>query len=290
MRCKSQSSFGRQLGRDATSSLYVVKYDIQALTDDVHQTGDFNSVPTSLTIDIIRSHGGVQDAFASSRGPLPYQTDSARDPEQAIRDFGVTADSPINSYSAGKHLDSTAQRFQGKRLDYVFFRDPYVKEGEPTHTLACTQTDVVMTAKVPGRPFSYSDHFGLEATIEIRLSSSLSPQEEISKLPPELLHNGFASSAPSVRSLAFGASSQSLTTGSQLPPASVTTAINALTAAYREARRRSNLQLAGFASCILAAVGLIVGSAWQPWATFNPLLTFVAVAVGWAGTTLLYSG
>ncbi|KAG9036785.1 phospholipase C type enzyme [Tulasnella sp. JGI-2019a] len=249
-------------------------------------TGDFNSIPTSLTLDIIRNHGGVTDAFASSHDSSLFQTEGVENPQHAVRSFGVTCDSPLNSYSAGKQLDEVASKWQGKRLDYVFMRDP-LHCSESSQTLVCTHSEVVLTGRVPGRNFSYSDHFGLEVTLEIR-PSSRSPGGGAVKLPPELLHNGFApSGAPSIRSVARG---PSFTTATELHTGSINAAISALSVAYRQARRISNLQLAGFVGCVIAAVGLIVGSAWQPWSAINPLVVLVGVVLGWGGGTLLYAG
>ena len=45
-------------------------------------------------------------------------------PEDAINQYGVTADNPLNSYSAGKNLDTIAQQYSGKRLDYILYCDP----------------------------------------------------------------------------------------------------------------------------------------------------------------------
>ncbi|KAG8878595.1 phospholipase C type enzyme [Tulasnella sp. 331] len=235
--------------------------------------GDFNSTPTSLTLDIIRDHGGATDTFASSHDSSLFPAEGVENPQHAIRSFGVTCDSPLNSYSAGKPLDEVATKWQGKRLDYVFIRDaiPRNTNSDPSPTLICTRSEVVLTGRVPGRNFSYSDHFGLEAVLNIRLPSSQSTLESTAKLPPELLHNGFASSgAPSIRS--------------------ITTAITALSAAYRQARKVSNLQLGGFVGCVVSAAALIVGSAWQPRSALNPLLVLVGVVLGWGGGTLLYAG
>lgn len=229
----------------------------------------------------------MADAFASSHDSSLFETEGVQNPQHAIRDYGVTADSPLNTYSAGKPLDGTAQKWQGKRLDYIFFRDPH---STAEHTLVCTQSEVVLTGRVPGRSFSYSDHFGLEATVEIRPSSSRSPPQNIAKLPPELLHNGFAASGTaSVRSVPMFVSPSSHA-ASQLQPGSLSIMISALTTAYSLARKRANKLLLGFVGCLAAALGLAVGSAWQTYSPVNPILIVVAVALGWGGTTLLYSG
>jgi len=45
-------------------------------------------------------------------------------PLEALHTFGVTADSPVNTHSAGEPLDDYAGQLMGKRLDYVLYRPP----------------------------------------------------------------------------------------------------------------------------------------------------------------------
>ncbi|KAI9444663.1 inositol phosphophingolipids phospholipase C [Lactarius indigo] len=122
--------------------------------------GDFNSVPTSLPMAVIRDHASLSDAWGST---------SSLSPTQAVEVYGVTADSPLNTYSAGKSLDVHARTFCGKRLDYILFGDPVspLAPAAPLPTLVATHARVLLTDPVPGLPFSYSDHFGVSATLHI---------------------------------------------------------------------------------------------------------------------------
>ncbi|KAK0465447.1 inositol phosphophingolipids phospholipase C [Desarmillaria tabescens] len=118
--------------------------------------GDFNSIPTTLPMTIIRDHASLHDSWAVTHPSLPSSS-IIPPPHEAITKFGVTADSPMNSYSAGKPLDP---------LDYIFYRQPV--RPSSILQLKCTDCKVVLTHKVPGTPHSFSDHFGLEATLEIQ--------------------------------------------------------------------------------------------------------------------------
>lgn len=163
------------------------------------QAGDFNSIPTSLVMSIIREHGLLTDAWSASHGHdflLDSETGEIDSPEEAIEDYGMTADSPLNSYSAGKNLEGIAARWKGKRLDYILYRGParfhrrWRRRGEQSSTngvltngrtnedlledvptLHCTSSRVVMTGKVPGHNNSLSDHFGVEATLVVQYPS-----------------------------------------------------------------------------------------------------------------------
>ncbi|KAJ3488181.1 hypothetical protein NLI96_g3026 [Meripilus lineatus] len=129
--------------------------------------GDFNSVPTAPPMSIIRDHATLSDAWVDThtnvRPPAAGQTIT---PIDAIHTYGVTADSPLNSYSAGKTLEPNARKFQGKRLDYVFYRGPSSALCSAPR-LKAVDTRVLLTERVPGHIYSFSDHFGLEATFDI---------------------------------------------------------------------------------------------------------------------------
>src|SRR6266403_950045 len=137
------------------------------------QAGDFNSIPTTLPTTIIRDHASLSDAWEVTHppsSPTSAISTSRPSPSQSIEMFGVTADSPLNSYSAGKHLDAHAQAWHGKRLDYILFPDPAppLSPAAPLPTLIATSARVLLADPVPGSPFSYSDHFGVSATLQIK--------------------------------------------------------------------------------------------------------------------------
>src|SRR6266571_1295289 len=122
---------------------------------------------------VIRDHASLSDAWEVTHpAPSPsIASTSSLSPTQAVEMYGVTADSPLNTYSAGKSLDVHARTFRGKRLDYIFFRDPappLAPAAPPPPTLVAADARVLLTDPVPGLPFSYSDHFGVSATLHIK--------------------------------------------------------------------------------------------------------------------------
>ncbi|KAL1708754.1 Endonuclease/exonuclease/phosphatase [Schizophyllum commune] len=212
--------------------------------------GDFNSIPTTLPMEVIRDHAALTDAWAVTH---PNPGAGAASPLEALSRFGVTADSPLNTYSAGKPLDSHARAHWGKRLDYILYRQP-VRAGLLPR-LKATQCRVVLTDLVPGRAFSYSDHFGVEATFEIG-----DPEELPAPVPTELSEQA------------------------------VTGVLQALAACYRFAKARARQELMVFALCLLLLVALAIGSSWLPHSWINPIFIIFTVFLSWTGTTMLYEG
>ncbi|KAJ7751219.1 inositol phosphophingolipids phospholipase C [Mycena maculata] len=237
--------------------------------------GDFNSIPSSLPIALIREYADLADAWAVAH-PTPPSISSPSAME-AITQFGVTADSPLNSYSAGKPLGPYARKFLGKRLDYIMYRQPVrppqrLGAEDPPPELLATECAVRLTDPVPGRPFSFSDHFALEATLEIRAGTR--PPVDLADT-----HNvwGGAPVAPSAPA-------------SELSAESLSTAMQALAACYRFSRQRARKELTIFALCIVVLLGLVVGSSWLPHAWINPIFILFTVFIAWLGTTMLYEG
>lgn len=111
--------------------------------------GDLNSLPESLCISLLRDYALLEDAYdsAAKAGASPGT---------------ITCDSPRNTWTRGKHLDELAERYGGKRLDYVLYRSP-----STTASLQCVALNVVLDQHVPGLGVSYSDHFGVEAQLEL---------------------------------------------------------------------------------------------------------------------------
>lgn len=240
--------------------------------------GDFNSVPTAPPMSIIRSHAGLKDAWEDTH-PSPsssssYSSTQPLSPADAIRVHGVTADSPLNSFSAGKQLENHARKFHGKRLDYVFYRSPT----HATTRLRCVQASVRLTEDVPGRAFSYSDHFGLEVVFEI---SPVKNGEEDGEEGA-----GEGESVPSVSNAAEAPQHA-------LPPDLIASTIASLTARYRFATAQSRTHLSIFIVCLLLLLALIVSSPFLPLpraAWLNPLFVLMTAGVSWLGTTMLYVG
>ncbi|KAG8731905.1 phospholipase C type enzyme [Ceratobasidium sp. 423] len=230
--------------------------------------GDFNCISRSPAIQLIYNMTGLRDAWGSTHGSfiLP-QADGVHSPHHAVNERGVTADSPLNSYSKGKVLDEQARKYLGKRLDYILFRPPKSKHPHFTHELRCRESSVVFTHHVPGTEISFSDHFGVSATFEcvpVRRNS----------------HNGRRPITPP--------------RGTSYSPATraevLEYAISTMGAAHAIARQDIHKKLASFAGLVVLLIALLIGSAWVPESGVNPALVFAGAAITWAGTTLLYAG
>lgn len=215
-------------------------------------------------MDLIQDHASLRDAWVESHPNSPTVSSGTPSPLEAIHTFGITADSPLNSFSAGKRLEALARKCQGKRLDYIFFRQP---SGPPASVrmplLKAVDTRVVFTESVPGTNFSFSDHFGLEATFEIT-------NPEGDNLTDE-------TPAPN-------------TAPRTLSPDAITEILQSLMACYRYSQYRARSQLTVFAVCILILLMILVGSAWLTVSAFNPLIILATIFLAWAATTFLYVG
>lgn len=259
--------------------------------------GDFNSVPTTLPMTIIRDHAQLKDGWlAAHPDVLSADANAAKEPAAAITHFGVTADSPINTYSAGKPLDGYAQEFQGKRLDYVLFRPPAAgtaRAGPSPPLLKCIQCEVVFTERVPRRSFSYSDHFGLEATFIITRrgsgASTPGPGPSATDSPFADGETTALDAAPNEMNMSF------IPPETPLPPTylthtSVTTVVQALKTCYDISLERSRKHLAMFGASLGTLVVFMIVSAWLPRAYMNPIFVLLTVALSWFATTMFYVG
>lgn len=165
--------------------------------------GDFNSEPGSLVHSIVEHHGQMLDVWGVSpkNGSNPANDGSSSqgsstnlwsDAERSLVSTGVTCDSPLNTWSAGKKTPTQLQRSTGHRLDYVFFRNA---EGTSKSTrLSAKSAKVVLTEAAPGLNVSYSDHFGVLGSFEIlNADTQMDPEQEASAKRPQLSNDTFES-------------------------------------------------------------------------------------------------
>lgn len=203
-------------------------------------------------MSIILGHASLTDAWKIAHPDT--DTVSVFTPLEAVQRLGITADSPLNSFSAGKGY---AQGTWGKRLDYVLYRQPNRPNQQSVPVLKATSSKVILLDSVPGKTFSYSDHFGLEAAFEI-------------------IHNE--------------ESTESSSPPRELSNESIATTIQALTACYRFSRQRSRRELSIFCLCLVILSGVIIGSAWFPHSWINVIFLLFTVFISWLATTMLYEG
>ncbi|CAK9782880.1 DNase I-like protein [Cutaneotrichosporon oleaginosum] len=247
----------------------------------VFAMGDFNSQPWSIPIALLRGYGGLRDSFVEAHpqanDPLPNISAT-----QALENVGMTCDSPLNTWSQGKPIPPNVTSAGGKRLDYIFYTPPLI-QGHAQRGLRCSASKVVLTEHIPGREMSYSDHFGLASTFML----SDEPNPRPASQAPLLLDSASESSfvAPTA-----GGSVYELQRADSGSDGAIRAAITALHAYGQLARARTLRFSALVLTCIVAAVGLTVGSAWQPKAWIQPIFTLLAFALGAFGATMLYAG
>ncbi|CAG8737305.1 36989_t:CDS:1, partial [Racocetra persica] len=106
----------------------------------------------------------------------------AFDANAAIHRKGITCDSPINTWSKCFLKHATPNRDAGIRIDYIFYRK--------TSRFWCSGSRVVFTERIPELGYSYSDHFGVEATFTLvgRDKNSVIPLSVWEQGPYETLH------------------------------------------------------------------------------------------------------
>lgn len=224
-------------------------------------------------MNVVLNHTGLVDSWAATHAHIPPPS-GMLSPIEGVVKYGVTADSPLNTYRDSNPSSSPIiRRYQGKRLDYILFRNP-----SPNTTnnhlprLTCRDSRVVFTDCIPGNTCSYSDHFGVEATlvIDAKAEAPTGYQDDMTSLNDTSV-------------LWFD-------TPSELSSSTLTEIMNALNITYRISLKRSRKELTIFGSSILLLIALIIGSAWVviPW--FNPIFVLFVIFISWLATTMLYEG
>jgi len=155
----------------------------------------------------------------------------------------------------------------------------------------------VFTEHVPGRSYSFSDHFGLEATFTIHL-----PEGQPGSIdnPPDIEVPAPAPNTITENRL-LGAKfdpSQQVAAVPNLQPnpppglsgAFITTLIQALTTSYRLSCSSSRVNLVVSFICLVVIVGLIVSSVWLPHSWITPIFHFTTTVLTWLASTMLYVG
>lgn len=247
------------------------------------QAGDFNTIPTTLPMTVIRDHASLSDAWEVTHPPTSVTSTSIPSPPQAIETFGVTADSPLNSYSAGKYLDAHASAWQGKRLDYILFRDPAppLSPAAQLPTLAATSARVLLTEPVPGSPFSYSDHFGVSATLQIKY-----PDHARATTSNNELRIAQNQSMATISALSAPAPVQK---SARLAAADASAVLGALTTCYRYSCTRAKRHLSLFGLSVGTLIFLAATASRFP-IRATPFVVLGSAAATWLGTTMLYVG
>ena len=292
--------------------------------------GDFNAQPNSVPVAILRSHAGLVDSYNEVYPDCNNLTSPHPSARDALVQYGMTCDSKLNTYSAGKPIPDNVTEQGGKRLDYIFYRQPEIarrrpliwgyrddageangwdhgqslEEGKPmppsvssAPKLKCVRSEVLLTENVPGKPFSYSDHFALFSTFHIdppvkEKKNGEGNGQDFTPLVP-MLHESeplnpntttFAPVSPprSPSPGAFHVSSEK----SQ----HIRSALNTLRLYTRISQHTAKQHLRYFVAAVVSLIALTVGSAWQPKSWLQPIFTLVGGLLGATGATFLYTG
>ncbi|CEG63641.1 hypothetical protein RMATCC62417_00755 [Rhizopus microsporus] len=127
-------------------------------------TGDFNSIPSSLCYKIIKLHGLMTDSW------MQLHEDTLKDAQarferhelsasECIQYFGITCDSPLNTWTKRVLKQHPFAKDIGDRLDYIFY--------SASSHLQCIQSKVVMEGYIPNTQWSFSDHFAVHSLFTI---------------------------------------------------------------------------------------------------------------------------
>jgi sphingomyelin phosphodiesterase 2 len=240
-------------------------------------------------MQLIIGHANLTDAWAATHSQPPSdppRRNAIGAAARAIDLWGMTADSPLNSWSQGKPLEGTARKWLGKRLDYILFRSPQPHGGPH---LDARETKVVFTEKVPGQDYSYSDHFGLEAVFVITRAEQSGPFLSAVHDPPAM--NSVVGSLPSNRAASTIEERMVRGGATEMSEGALMTAIGALTHEYRLSQARTRAQLTYFCVAVAVLVLVLAGSPYiTPKSWVPPVSATLAGLATWAGTTFLYIG
>jgi len=154
-------------------------------------------------------------------------------------------------------------KHHGKRLDYVLYRAPKsLSYLSPSPSLQCTSCEVVLHDNATDCKHSFSDHFGVEATFSVQ--ANLMNEE--------------------------GANSAQPATMEGVHSPSIEAALKAIMSYYPLAKKRASSYMSLFYLCIIVILGTIIGSAFLPKSSFDPIFVIIVAAVSWLATTSFYMG
>ena len=239
-------------------------------------------------MQLIIGHANLTDAWGVTH-PQPPSVPPRRNEigaaARAIDLWGITADSPLNSWSHGKPLEGIARKWLGKRLDYILFRSPKPHGGPH---LGAQETKVVFTERVPGQNYSYSDHFGLEAVFAIKRAEESGPTLSAVHNPPAI--KSVIGGLPPNRAASV-IEERMVRGATEMSGEALVTAIGALTHEYRSSQARTQAQLAYFYMAVALLVFVLAGSSYITCKSWVPPVSTTLVALAtWAGTTFFYIG
>ena len=291
--------------------------------------GDFNAQQYSVPIAMLRSHAGLTDSYHEIYPECNNHQSPHPSAQEALERYGMTCDSILNTYSAGKPIPGNITEQGGKRLDYIFYRQPEIarrrpliwgyrddveangsngyeggqslEEGKPmppsvssAPVLRCVKSEVTLTENVPGKPFSYSDHFALFSTFHIdspaKEKKSNGHGQDFNPLVPMLNDSEAVNANTTTFRPITPPRSHSPDAASSEKSQHIRSALNTLRMYTRISQHTAKMHLRYFVAAVISLVALTVGSAWQPKSWLQPIFTLVGGLLGASGATFLYTG
>ena len=232
-----------------------------------------NSAPYTLPIAVLLEHTGLVDAWGTLH-PSPEPSQTYGNAVDALALYGFTYDSQVNTYATSVRPGSHSPIPQGKRLDYILFRNP---DHPSLPQLIPMEAHVALTDLVPGHDFSYSDHFGVEATFRITspepkdlLMSDVSTSEKLRSITPttDPIHH----ESPHIsRQRIFEM-------------------LDTLKTHLKRHKVRARWELRIFSGCVISLICILIGTGWSPMGSLTPLFVFLGALATWLGTTMFYVG
>jgi len=135
----------------------------------------------------------------------------------------------------------------------------------------------MLTDPIPGHTFSYSDHFGVEATFRIE-----HPELKKDLLLPDVPAHGKPQTVMSTSTvISLGKA--------HLSHEHTLSVLSALKTHFKRSSVRARWELRTFIACVVSLVLVIVGTPWSP-KGFTPLFVFLGAVMTWMGTTMFYVG
>ncbi|CAO3652756.1 unnamed protein product [Mucor fragilis] len=155
--------------------------------------GDFNSIPTSHCYQILKNHAFMTDSWlemhkdtmADSLGKLERDQLTA---SECIQLFGITCDSPLDTWTKHFLKQQPYAKDIGDRLDYIFYRR--------TPEITCQQSKVAFEEYIPDTQMSFSDHFAVHSIFLIAAKTNSVFDDGYAPLPKEIARPDFTHILP----------------------------------------------------------------------------------------------
>jgi sphingomyelin phosphodiesterase 2 len=116
-----------------------------------------------------------KDTMADSLGRLERNQLTA---SECIQLFGITCDSPLDTWTKHFLKQQPYAKDVGDRLDYIFYRR--------TPEITCQQSKVTFEEYIPDTQMSFSDHFAVHSIFSISAKANSAFENDYAPLPKQI--------------------------------------------------------------------------------------------------------